>query len=306
MRISIIGGTGFIGSHLTDTLLAAGHDINLLVRPGSESRVLQADQVRQVTGDLASERALHDLVKDCDAVIYSVGILREEPEKGVTFEAVQFEGAVNAIDAAVAAGVPRLVLMSANGAKAPGTKYQETKFRAEEYALEAGLQVSVFRPSVVFGDPRGRMEFATQLLEDMVRPLRPAINFFTGLNPATGSVVMSPVHVDDLSDAVAKDLENPQDTDRTFTIGGPEILSWKDMISRVANVTGRKKWFVPMPVSLMYLAASVLDWLPAFPVTRDQLKMLAEGNTAAPDDLYSLLNKPARQFSSDNLEYLRR
>lgn len=305
MRIAIIGGTGFIGSHLTDTLLAAGHNIRLLVRPGNERKAHQSGRVHRVAGDLASESALQDLLHDCDALVYSVGILREEPHKGITFESIQYEGATSAIDAAVAAGVPRLVLMSANGAKTPGTKYQETKFRAEQYALQAGIQASIFRPSVVFGNPHGRTEIATQLFEDMIRPLRPAINFYTGMNPASGSVVMSPVHVKDLSDAIASDLENKQATDRTFTIGGPEVLSWKTMISRVAISTGRKKWFVPMPVSLMYLAAAILDWLPAFPVTRDQLKMLAEGNTAAPDDLYALIDRPARQFNSETLQYLR-
>lgn len=305
MRIAVIGGTGFVGSHLTDSLLADGHEIRMLVRPGSEAKVRRAESVEQVTGDLASAESLRTLMQGCDAVIYSVGILREEPRKNITFEAIQYEGVVKAVDAAIAASVPRFLLMSANGATMPGTAYQETKFRAEQYAKLSGLGVSVFRPSVVFGDPRGRMEIATQLYHDMVEPRRPAINFFTGINPKSGSVVMSPVHIKDLADAVLAALGDEDAAGKTFTIGGPDVLSWKEMIKQVAVATGRKKWILPMPVSFMYLAAAALDWLPFFPVSRDQLKMLAEGNTAEPTDLLSLIDRPARQFRSESLQYLR-
>lgn len=306
MRIAIIGGTGFVGSYLTDSLLADGHEIRMLVRPGSESKVHRSESVQQVSGDLSSAEALQVLMQGCDAAIYSVGILREEPKKNITFEAIQYDGAVKAVDAAVTAGVPRLILMSANGAKMPGTAYQETKFRAEQYAKQSGLNVSVFRPSVIFGDPRGRIEIGTQLYQDMVKPRRPAINFFTGVNPESGSVVMSPVHINDLADAVLATLGDENAAGKTFTIGGPDVLSWKEMIAQVAIATGRTKWIVPMPVSFMYLAAAALDWLPFFPISREQLKMLAEGNTAEPADLLLLIKRPAGPFRGDNLQYLSR
>ena len=199
MRVALIGGTGFVGGYLTDALVAAGHEPALLVRAGSESKVRHRDRVSMTTGELASPEALRDLINGCDAVIYNVGILREFPRKGITFEATQYEGVVRTVDAAIDSGVRRLLLMSANGVKCPGTAYQETKSRAEDYALASGLDVTVLRPSVIFGDPRGTMEFATQLNNDMVRPPLPAVGFFSGWDPQKGAVVMSPVHIKDVS-----------------------------------------------------------------------------------------------------------
>ncbi|MGI9248385.1 MAG: NAD-dependent epimerase/dehydratase family protein, partial [Woeseiaceae bacterium] len=177
MRIAIIGGTGFVGSYLTDAFVAAGHELSLLVREGSEAKVRQSPQVRATSGDITSYDALKSTVEECAAVIYNIGILRESPRRGITFEAAQYEGLVRTVDTALEAGSTRLLLMSANGVKQPGTLYQETKYRAEEYAMHSGLDVTVLRPSVIFGDPRGTMEFATQLFNEMVRPPVPAVSF---------------------------------------------------------------------------------------------------------------------------------
>ena len=78
------------------------------------------------------------------------------------------------IDAAVSQGVRRMLLMSANGARPEGTPYERTKYLAERHLADSGLDGTVFRPSVVFGDPRGRMEFCTQLRDQMIRPPVPA------------------------------------------------------------------------------------------------------------------------------------
>lgn len=304
MRVAIIGGTGFVGSHLSNAMLGVGHDVSSLVRNGSEEKVQDATRVQIVPGDIASKASLRELIKGCDAVIYNVGILRESPRQGVTFEATQYEGVVNAVDAALDVRVRRFLLMSANGVKVPGTTYQETKFRAEEYALRSGLDVTVFRPSVIFGDPHGKMEFATQLFREMVRPPVPAVSFFSGRDPKQGAVVMSPVHITDVAAAFLVALENVDSIGKIYALGGPETLTWKQMISRIAAATGRRKWFVPMPIGLMRVGATLFDWLPFFPVTRDQLTMLEEGNVADPGELTSLIGREALPFDVDNLGYL--
>jgi uncharacterized protein YbjT (DUF2867 family) len=304
MRVAIIGGTGFVGSYICEALAAAGHELSLLVRDGSGDRVDHAPGARLVTGDIESKEALADLLDGCDALIYNVGILREVPSEGVTFEAVQYEGVVFAVEAARNAGVRRILLMSANGVKKPGTRYQETKWRAEQFALHSGLDVTVLRPSIVFGDPRGRMEFATQLCNDMVCQPFPAISFFSGINIERGAVVMSPVHVEDVAQAFVAALEDDATIGKTYELGGPEALTWTDMIVRIAEAVGRSKWIVPMPMSLMRLNATLFDWLPFFPVTRDQLTMLEEGNTADPAVIEGLTGKPPRRFTPAELAYL--
>lgn len=305
MRVGIIGGTGFVGSHLVDGLLQAGHELSVLVRPGSAAKLRQPERVRAVEGDLSSEDALRDVIEGCDAVIYNVGILREFPRHGITYEASQYDGAVKTVSAAREAGVRRLLLMSANGVKQPGTPYQETKRRAEEFAMTSGLDVTVMRPSVIFGDPRGTMEFATQLFQDMIRPPIPAVAFFSGGNPEKGAIVMSPVYIDDVVSAFVKALEDDATIGKTYALGGPEILTWREMIVRIAEATGRDKWFLPMPTWIMRVGATLFDWLPFFPVTRDQLTMLEEGNTADPHILRQLIGQETKAFTADNLGYLK-
>ena len=304
MQVAIIGGTGFVGGYLTDALLAAGHEVSLLVRAGSEAKVRQSERIRTTSGDIASPEALRSVLGGCSAVIYNVGILREFPRRGITFENSQYQGLVQTIDAARAAGIKRLLLMSANGVKQPGTPYQETKYRAEQYAMQSGLDVTVLRPSVIFGDPEGKMEFATQLFNDMIRPPIPAVSFFSGRDPETGAVVMSPVHIGDVARAFVAALENDKTIGQTFALGGPEVLSWRTMVCRIAEATGRQKWILPMPLWIMRVGATLFDWLPFFPVTRGQLTMLEEGNTADPEATEQLTGQKPRGFTVENLHYL--
>jgi uncharacterized protein YbjT (DUF2867 family) len=297
VRVAIIGGTGFVGGYLVDALLAAGHDINALVRPGSEGK-LYSNSIQAASGDLSSQVALQEVLGGCDAVIYNVGILREFPRRGITFEAAQYQGVVDTAAAAKDAGVSRLLLMSAIGVKDPGTRYQSTKRRAEQHALSSGLDVTVLRPSVIFGDPRGTMEFATQLYRDMVRPPIPAAGF--------AGVRMSPVHIEDVADAFVAALGDTSTIGKTIELAGPEILSWKEMVRRIADAAGKSKIILPVPIWIMRVGATLFDWLPFYPVTRDQLTMLEEGNTASSAPLEAMINRPATQFTPASLAYLAR
>lgn len=305
MRIAIFGGTGFVGSYLVDALIAAGHEPSLMVRPGSERNVRQAERCRLVAGTLGSMTDIDAVLENCDAVIYSVGILREIPQQGITFEEVQYNGVVRVAESAKKCGISRFLLMSANGAKSEGTPYQETKFRAEEHVRDSGFDVTIFRPSAIFGDPRGRMEIATQLYVEMISPPIPAVGFFTGLRPDQGAVALSPVHVEDVAQAFLKALDESSTIGETFVLGGPEVLSWDEMLRRIGRSVGHEKWVVPMPIGIMKLAATWLDWLPFFPVTRDQLTMLAEGNTADPSVVAQLIGRPPQPFDEAHLAYLR-
>ncbi len=306
MKTAIIGGTGFVGSYIIDALLDAGHEPHVLVRSGSEAKLHRAGECQLTSGDLESQEAIDAVVSGCDAVIYNVGILREFPGKGITFEALQYRGAKAVAEAAKRAGVRRFLLMSANGIDSGRTPYQTTKLKAEAMIRDSGLDYTIFRPSVIFGDPRGTMEFATQLYRDMVRVPLPAVGFHTGLSPAHGEVLMSPVHVRDVADAFVNALSDASTIGRCFVLGGPEVVSWPQMLQRIAAAVGRKKLILPMPIGFMKFGATLLDWLPFFPVTKDQLTMLADGNTAEPDELVSLTGREPLEFSPENLAYLGR
>lgn len=304
MKVALIGGTGFVGGHLVDALLNRGDEPSLLVRPGSLAKLRRASECRVVNGDIGSPEALRAAVEGSDAVIYNIGILREFPRRGVTFEESQYRGVVQTIAAARSTSIRRIVLMSANGVKLPGTAYQETKHRAEQAVKDSGLDWTIFRPSVIFGDPRGTMEIATQLYRDMIRPPIPAVGFHTGLVPADGQIPMSPVHVRDVAAAFVAALHDPGTAGKTYLLGGPEVLSWTQMLQRIAAAVGKRKLVLPMPIAVMKVGATLFDWLPFFPATRAQLTMLAEGNTADPDELQRLIKRDPLAFSKENLAYL--
>lgn len=305
MRVALFGGTGFIGSYLVDALLGAGHDPVLLVRPGSERKVRRADRCTIVPGDVDDPAAVAATLKACDAAAFLIGILREQPRKGITFEALQYRAACRVIDAAVAQGVRRVLLLSANGARPEGTPYERTKYRAERHLADSGLDGTVFRPSVVFGDPRGRMEFCTQLRDQMIRPPIPAPAFFAGLSPRRGTFSMTPVHVEDVAVALTRSLAVPETVGEIYKLGGPETLEWTEILKRIAAASGRDKLIVPVPVLPVKLAAGMLDRFPFFPVTRDQLDMLVSGNTVASRRAFDLLHIEPAPFSVERLAYLR-
>jgi uncharacterized protein YbjT (DUF2867 family) len=303
MKVALIGGTGFIGGHLVDALLAAGHMPSLLVRPGSEGKAARRGECRLVKGEASNPADLREVVRGTAAVIYNIGILRESP--GASFEELHWRGVERTIHAAADEGVRRFLLMSAHGVCANGTAYQRSKYLGERALADSGMAFTILRPSVVFGDPRGQDEIASRLLREMVRPPLPAIAFHTGWRPNPRTVHMSPVHVRDVAAAFVVALQDPASIGRCIVLGGPESLSWKQMLERIALTVGRRKLFLPMPIGLMSVAAALLDRFAWFPVTRAQLTMLAQGNSADPAALAALIGRAPLAFSPANLGYLR-
>ncbi len=303
-RVGLFGGTGFVGSYLVDALLDNDMQPALLVREGSESKVRHRDRCVIVNGDIDDAGAIERVVDGSDAVIYNIGILREFPGRGITFDRLQDEAARRVIDAAAAKGTRRFLLMSANGVKPDGTAYQRTKYNAEAHLKATDLDWTIFRPSVLFGDPRGRMEFATRLSAEIIDSPLPAPLFYAGLLPFNaGKFPMSPVHVADVAAAFVRALQEPATIGQTFHLGGPETLSWKEILGRLAAARGRKKLMLPAPALGVMAAAALLDRFEDFPITRDQIRMLLEGNACPPDDLETLGIEP-KHFAGDALRYL--
>ena len=217
---------------------------------------------------------------------------------------MHYQAPVRVIDAAVAAGVKRFLLMSANGVKQQGTAYQKTKYLTEQYLKETSLDWTIFRPSVIFGDPRGRMEFATQLARDIIDSPLPAPLFFDGLLPTgAGQFKMSPVHVENVAQAFVNSLDNDAAIGTVYRLGGEDSLTWQEILSRIASAKGKRKLMLPVPAIGVSAAASILDRFEAFPVTHDQMSMLMEGNTCPADDLLALGIEPIA-FNAETLAYL--
>ncbi len=304
-RVALFGGTGFVGSYLIDALVAAGIKPVVLARKGSESRVRHLDECEVVSGDLGDTGAIARVLQGADAAIYNVGILREFPGRGISFDELHFQAARRVMRAAEENGVKRFLLMSANGVKADGTAYQASKYAAEQFLAKTALQWTIFQPSVIFGDPRGRSEFATQLAHDVISSPLPAPLFYGGLLPVdAGGFKMSPVHVRDVADAFVKSLDSPETVGQVLPLGGPRSLSWRQILTVIATAVGRQKLMFPVPALGVSAVAAVLDRFQAFPVTRDQLRMLLEGNTCD-HGAFAVLGIEPRSFTAEQLAYLK-
>ena len=305
MRIALFGGTGLVGGYLVDELINQAHEPVLLVRPGSEPRVRHGGQCVTVTGDVTDPGSVRRTLEGCEAAIYNIGILREFPRKGITFEQLQFQSARCSIDAAGELGVRRFVLMSPNGARQDGTPYQRTKFQAEQHLCSSKLDYTILRPSIIFGDPRGRMEICTQLRDQMIRLPLPAPLFYEGLLPLkSGSFALSPIHVTDVARIIIKSLAMPATVGQTFTLCGPEAIEWRAIIRLIAKACGTFKLTVPVPAFYIRILATLLESYEFFPVTRDQLTMLLEGNTGDSSDVYKLFDIDPIHFTEAALSYL--
>jgi NADH dehydrogenase len=306
MKVAIVGGTGFVGSYVVDELVNQGHHPVLLVRPGSESWVSQRKFCTLVSGDVQDPEAVRKTLEGCDATIYLIGILREDPGKGITFEQLQYWGAKRTIDLSIEAGVSRFLLMSANGVKPEGTPYQSTKYQAEEHLMDTGLNWTIFRPSVIFGPPRGRMEFCTQLYEQIIKPPFPAPLFYDGLLPFdAGTFRLAPIHVKDVATCFVKSLAMSETYQKTYGLCGPDALEWRVILRLLSDVVGKAKVAVPVPALGVKMAAFVLEGLPFFPITRDQISMLMEGNTCDSSEVFALFDITPTRFDEESLAYLR-
>jgi NADH dehydrogenase len=304
MKIGIIGGTGFVGSYIVDALAGAGHELRVLTRLGSEQKLEAHPACTPIPGDVSDDGAVRACLEGTDAAIYLIGILRELPQQGITFDALQRRGAERTIEAAEALGVERFLLMSANGIDAAETPYQTTKLAAEERLKASTLQWTIFRPSVVFGPPRGRMEFCTQLKAELIDSPMPAPLFFEGLSPLhAGRFQLAPVHVEDVASAFAQALERDDAVGQTYELCGPDAPSWKTILETIAAASGRSKLMLPAPAMVLEPVAAVLGRFSWFPVTRDQLRMLLAGNTCGDNGLTRLGITP-RPFDQTALDYL--
>ncbi|PLY12798.1 MAG: NAD-dependent dehydratase [Desulfuromonas sp.] len=274
MRVFVTGGTGFVGHELLRQLTGSGHGARVLVRADSGDKVLQHPLVESVCGDVTEPNSLEGLLKDCEAVIHLVGVIREFPRRDITFQKLHVEATRRILAAAEAQGVERYLHMSANGTReGAATSYHRTKWQAEEAVRNSSLNWTIFRPSLIYG----RNDQFINMLAEQIRklPVVPVIG--------DGQYRMSPVAVEDVAKGFVSALEDTQTEGGTFHCGGPQAVSYNDLLDQVADAMGKTPPAkLHHPVWLMTPFIRALEGLSAFPITRDQLTMLLEGNVCDP------------------------
>jgi uncharacterized protein YbjT (DUF2867 family) len=268
VTVLVAGGTGFIGHHVVHTLRARELPVRALVRSPQRASRLSAWGAELVPGDVTDAASLQAAVAGVDTVVHLVAIIKGSR---ADFERVMAQGTRDLVAAARAAGVRRFVLMSALGVNErsrTAVPYFAAKASMEESVAGSGLEHVTFRPSFVFGKDGGVLPTFVRLAR--YAPVTPIVG--------AGTQRLQPVWVEDVAEHIAKALDLPEAANRTFELGGPDVVTWNEFWQRLKRTVGARRPSLHVPVGLMRAQALLTERLPGAPVTRDQLTMLELGD----------------------------
>ncbi|MEW7007268.1 complex I NDUFA9 subunit family protein [Lentilitoribacter sp. EG35] len=275
--VTVFGGSGFLGRHIVRLLAKEGYNIRVACRRPDLAGHLQplgnVSQITAVQANLRYRDSIDRAVQGSDYVINCVGILFESGRN--TFDAVQEFGA-RAIAEAAKANNAKLVHISAIGAdKNSNSDYARTKGRAEEAVLNIVKDAVILRPSIIFGPEDGFFnKFA-----DMSR-FAPALPLIGG-----GHTKFQPVYVADVAAAVVKGVNGELQAGKTYELGGPEVMSFKECLQLMLKVISRKRMMVSLPWAIASLIGSITSLIPFIdpPLTPDQVELLKQDNVVSAD-----------------------
>lgn len=268
--VTVFGGSGFLGSEIVRALAAAGYRVRAASRhpdkPGFEELEGRVDRLAV---DICDDRAVADALRGAHGAVNAVSLYVEKG--GLTFERIHVQGAAGLARAAQDSGVARLVHISGIGADtAARSKYVRARARGEQAVREAFPEVTLLRPSVLFGPGGGflaPLELATRF---------PVVPLF-----GRGDTRLQPVHVGDVAAAVREALARPETAGRTYELGGGEIYRYREIVKLVCEHLGRRRRLLPFPFSLWKILATLLSPLPNPPFNRDQVLLMEADNVVA-------------------------
>ena len=270
---TIFGGSGFIGTQLTQELARRGYSVRVAVRrPDLAGHVRMfgfPGQIQPIQANLRYPQSVAAAVEGADVVINLVGILFEKGKQ--RFAAVQTQGAKTVAEAAKAAGVKRLVHMSAIGANPESpSAYARAKALGEVEVQKAFPDAIIIRPSLVFGQEDGFFTMFGMLAR--MSPFMPVIG---------GKTRYQPVYVGDVADAMAKAADGEVKPGKIYELGGPEVLSMDAIIDRVLEETRRKRVKLPLAFGIAKPLSALMSVLPKPLLTPDQVVQLGVDNVVS-------------------------
>jgi uncharacterized protein YbjT (DUF2867 family) len=270
-RVTIFGGSGFIGRSMVRRLVDDGASVRIAARHPETAKDhlprATGDKVEAVRVDIHDDAAVSAAVRDADAVINLVAILYEKGRQ--TFKALHVEGARRVAAAAKQAGASRMIQMSALGASPVSeAEYARTKAAGEQAVREVFADATIVRPSIVFGrDDDFFNRFAG------MASMSPALPLIGG-----GKSRFQPVFVEDVAAAFAAILADPATAGKTYELGGPQVYTFRELMEILLEQMGSRRLLIPLPFIAAEAQAYVLEWLPKPPLTRDQVALLKSDN----------------------------
>lgn len=270
--VTVFGGSGFIGRYVVRRLAAADWIVRVGVRDLESAAFLKVAGdpgfVVPLAADITDDDSVARAVEGADGVVNMVGILYERGRR--TFQRMHVEGAARVARAASAAGAKRLVQISAIGADADSpAEYGRTKAAGEKAVADAFPGATVLRPSVVFGPEDDFLNRFAQMAR--ISPVLPVF-----------PTRFQPVWVGDVAEAVFRVLEDGGTAGKTFELGGPQVVTFRELMQIILKEIARERVLLPLPLGLAEIEAWFLEKLPVPPLTRDQVKLLGMDNVVAP------------------------
>jgi uncharacterized protein YbjT (DUF2867 family) len=264
-RVTVFGGTGFIGRHLVALLLQGGATVRVAARyPGRVTMAAEpANAPEIVQTDVSDYRGVDSAITGADAVVNLVGILTETATQ--TYRAIHVEGARRVALAAQRHGVAHLIHLSALGASLTSPAISDrTKAEGEHAVREVFPQSTVVRPSLTFGaDDHFFSRFAAMIRSSPILPLI-----------GGGTTKFQPVFVDDMTAGLLELLKRSDTAGKTYEFGGPQVYSFKALLELLLTALNRQRVLIPIPFALAEMQAGLLELLPNPPLTRDQVRLL--------------------------------
>lgn len=273
--VTVFGGSGFIGRYVVRRLAADDWIVRVAVRDPESAAFLKVagdpGQVVPLAADIADETSVARAMDGVGAVVNLVGILYERGRR--TFRRMHVEGAANVARAAHAAGVERLIQMSAIGADADSpAEYGRTKAAGEKAVVEAFPGATVLRPSVVFGPEDDFLNRFAKMAR--VMPVLPVF-----------PTRFQPVWVGDVAEAVSRVFADITTAGKTYELGGPQVVTFRELMQLILREIARERLLLPLPLGVAKVQAWFLEKLPVPPLTRDQVDLLGTYNVVAPGAL---------------------
>lgn len=296
--IVITGAAGYVGSTLVRRLVELGRPVRALVHSPEKAAMRLAsvrDRIEIVRGDVTRPESLRPVLDGASAVVHLVAVAIEKGEQ--TYERINTQGTINVVEAAQAAGVRRFVNMSQNGAdSASPFRFLASKGAAQDYVAASGLDWTALRPSVIWGP---QDEFANAQAR-LVR-LTPLVFPIVG----DGQARFQPVWVGDVVEAIARCLDDPATNGQEYPLGGPEVLTYAEIVRRVLQALDARRMTVKVPLPLLRPVVRLMQIaLPNPPVTTSLLDMLKVDNSTPHNALTEVFGITPRPFTPDNLAYM--
>jgi len=274
--VLLSGATGFLGRYVAKKLVHSGMEVRCLVRSSADLSVLQYLPVEIWRGDVTDAESLKGAMDGVDSVVHLVAIIRERGD--ATFERINYHGTRNMVAAAKAAEVKRFVHMSALGVGPyPQHKYFYTKWLGEEEVKKSGLPYTILRSSMIFGPED---EFFNRFAKLAKKPPMGIFNMGPVLPvPGSGNTTYQPIWVEDVAECILRTLKSEELVGRTVEIGGPEHLTYNQILDLIFQTLKLKRWKLHLPVFMMLPAVWAMEKaLPDPPATLEELKMASLDN----------------------------